>query len=131
MFLGSVHDLPSLLRGASFLVHTSESEGCPNVVMEAMACGLPVVAMDAGDISSLIDDGRTGFVIRQDDEIGLVNRIVQLSNDASLRRSMGRAARVKAEREFGLDRLMRQTLDAYRSAGWSESGCGTKDGDHF
>jgi glycosyltransferase involved in cell wall biosynthesis len=99
--------------------------------MEAMACGLPVVAMDAGDISSLIDDGRTGFVIRQDDEIGLVNRIVQLSNDASLRRSMGRAARVKAEREFGLDRLMRQTLDAYRLAGWSESGCGTKDGDHF
>lgn len=131
VFLGSVHDVPSLLRGASFLVHTSESEGCPNVVMEAMACGLPVVAMDAGDISSLIDDGRTGFVIRQDDEIGLVNRIVQLSNDASLRRSMGRAARVKAEREFGLDRLMRQTLDAYRLAGWSESGCGTKDGDHF
>ncbi len=130
-FLGAVHDVPALLRGASFLVHTSESEGCPNVVMEAMACGLPVVAMDAGDISSLVDDGRTGFVVRQDDEFGLANRIVQLRNDASLRRRMGQAARAKAEQEFGLDRLVLQTLDAYRSAGWSESGCGPKNEEHF
>ncbi|MBX3349331.1 MAG: glycosyltransferase [Nitrospira sp.] len=117
-FLGSVHDVPSLLRDASFLVHTSESEGCPNVVMEAMACGLPVVAMDAGDISGLIDDGTTGFIVRQDDEGSLVKRILQISNDWSLRQTMGNAARAKAEREFSLDRLVLQTLAAYRSAGW-------------
>ncbi len=120
VFLGSVHDVPSLLRGASFLVHTSESEGCPNVVMEAMACGLPVVAMNAGDIPSLIENGTTGFIVGQDDEVGLASRILELSNDAALRREMGRAARAKAEQNFGLDRLMLQTLDAYRSAGWAD-----------
>lgn len=126
VFLGPVHDVPALLHSASFLVHTSESEGCPNVVMEAMACGLPVVAMDAGDIPSLIEHGKTGFVVGQDDEVGLANRILQLSNDASLRREMGRAARAKAERDFGLDRLMLQTLAAYRSAGWADPECVAK-----
>ncbi|MEP6958917.1 MAG: glycosyltransferase, partial [Nitrospirota bacterium] len=63
-FLGATHDVPSFLRGAKFLAHTSESEGCPNAVMEAMACGLPVVAMETGDIPYLVEEGRTGFVVR-------------------------------------------------------------------
>ena len=67
-FLGAIEDVSTFLRGARFLVHTSESEGCPNVVMEAMACGLPVVAMDAGDIPYLVEEGRTGFVVRQGEE---------------------------------------------------------------
>lgn len=123
-FLGAVHDVPSLLSEAQFMVHASESEGCPNVVMEAMACGLPVIAMDAGDISCLIENGVTGFVIRQGDEIALADRIAQLSSDHQLRRRMGQSARAKAEREFSLDRLMRQTLDAYRAAGWNDAGIG-------
>lgn len=121
-FLGPVHDVPSLLRSARFLIHTSQSEGCPNVVMEAMASGIPVIAMEAGDISSLIDDGKTGFVVRQDDEAALAERITRLSSDPSLCRRMGQAAREKAEREFSLDRLALQTLDAYRAAGWNDTG---------
>ncbi len=120
-FVGTVQDVPAFLRGAQFLVHTSESEGCPNVVMEAMACALPVIAMDAGDISCLIEDEHTGFMINQDDELALVDRILRLHKNPSLRCSMGRAAREKAEREFGLDRLVAQTLDAYRTAGWNEA----------
>lgn len=122
-FLGTVPEVPSLLRGAKFLVHTSESEGCPNVVMEAMACGLPVVAMEAGDISSLVDDGKTGFVVRQNDETALAARIRLLCNDTALCQRMGQAARAKAEREFSIDRLLRETLSVYRMAGWSGAGC--------
>jgi glycosyltransferase involved in cell wall biosynthesis len=119
-FMGAVDDISSFLRQAKVLVHTSESEGCPNVVMEAMACGVPVVAMEAGDISYLVEEGRTGFVVRQDDEEGLADRITQLLTDERLALNMGAASREKAEREFGLQRLVSETLSAYRIAGWRD-----------
>ena len=124
-FLGATDDIPKFLSGAKFLVHTSESEGCPNVVMEAMACGLPVVAMEAGDIPYLVDHGRTGFVVRQDDEVALADRVSQLFMDELLCRRMGLAARAKAEREFSLERLVSDTLTAYKAAGWKDATVGT------
>ena len=119
-FLGHRDDVPALLSGATFLAHTSESEGCPNVVMEAMACGRAVVATDVGDVPYLIEDGRTGFVVRCGDDTTLVERMAQLINDRELCRGMGHAGRVKAEREFGLNRLVEETLAAYRSPGWKD-----------
>lgn len=124
-FQGAIQDMPTFLRGAKFLVHTSESEGCPNAVMEAMACGLPVVAMEAGDIPYLVEEGRTGFVVRQDDEGALADRITQLLNDESLCGRMGLAARAKAEREFGLQRLVSETLEAYKATGWKDASVGS------
>jgi glycosyltransferase involved in cell wall biosynthesis len=121
-FVGQRSDIPALLSDAVLLVHTSQNEGCPNVVMEAMACGRPVVATDAGDIPSLIDDGETGFVVRQDNSDALAGRIGALLQDRALCEKMSVAARCKAEKEFGLERLLRETLAAYRSAGWCDEG---------
>lgn len=114
-------NVASLLSEATFLVHPSESEGCPNVVMEAMACGRAVIGSDVGDIPSLVEDGQTGFVVRCGDDGMLVDRMVKLIKDEDLCRRMGDAGRVKAEREFGLDRLISETLAAYRVAGWRNS----------
>lgn len=119
-FRGAVHDIPAFLSGAKFLVHTSESEGCPNVVMEAMGCGLPVVAMETGEIPYLVEDGKTGFVVRQEDEMMFVERISCLLSDEGLCLKMGAAAREKARREFTLERLVSETLAAYRVAGWRD-----------
>lgn len=119
-FRGAVHDIPAFLSGAKFLVHTSESEGCPNVVMEAMACGRPVVAMETGEIPYLVDDGKTGFVVRQEDETTFVERVSLLLGDDELCMNMGAAAREKAKREFTLERLVSETLAAYREAGWGD-----------
>jgi glycosyltransferase involved in cell wall biosynthesis len=118
--IGESHDIPAFLSGAKFLVHTSETEGCPNVVMEAMACGLPVVAMEAGDIPYLVEDGKTGFVVRQGDETTLAERVLQLLREEKLCLSMGLAARSKAEREFKLERLVSETLAVYKEAGWKD-----------
>jgi glycosyltransferase involved in cell wall biosynthesis len=118
VFQGATHDIPAFLRGAKFLVHTSESEGCPNAVMEAMACGLPVVAMKTGDIPYLVEEGKTGFVVGQDEETTFGARVSQLLGDDKLCFSMGLAARAKAERQFGLQRLVSETLAAYKTAGW-------------
>ncbi|UVT19559.1 MAG: glycosyltransferase family 4 protein [Nitrospira sp.] len=117
-FCGAVHDIPAFLSGAKFLVHTSESEGCPNVVMEAMACGLPVVAMEAGDIPYLVEDGRTGFVVPQGDERVFMERVSELHGDDELSFRLGIAAREKARQEFTLERLVSETLAAYNAAGW-------------
>ncbi len=118
--LGLQKDMSVLLKGSAFLVHTADAEGCPNIVMEAMASGRAVVSTDAGDVSHLVDDGKTGFVIRRGQDQELIERMMILIQNPSLCCRMGSAARLKAEREFGLDRLVSETLAAYRSTGWRD-----------
>ncbi len=121
-FLGHREDIPGLLADATFLTHTSDSEGCPNVVMEAMACGRAVVATDVGDTPTLVDHQKTGFVVPCGDDAALVERMATLIADRQLCRRMGEAARLKAEREFGVDRLVTETLTTYRAVGWKDRG---------
>jgi glycosyltransferase involved in cell wall biosynthesis len=119
-FVGRADDIAALFSRSAFLVHVSDLEGCPNAVIEAMACGRAVVATDAGDIPFIVDDCKTGFVVRRGDDSMLVERMVTLITDNDLCRSMGKAGRVKAEREFGLDRLVAETFAAYQAAGWND-----------
>lgn len=132
-FVGSSENISSLIAEANFLAHTSDNEGCPNAVMEAMACGRAVVATDAGDIPYIVEDGKTGFVVRRGDEETLFDRMARLAIDRDLCRSLGEAGRAKAERDFGLARLLSETLSAYRAAGWkdtqSQIGGEPRDGD--
>jgi len=117
-FIGNRTDVATLLGEASFLVHTSDNEGCPNAVMEAMACGRAVVATDVGDVSALIENGKTGIVVPRGNDVALVQAMANLIEDRQLCLRMGQAGRTKAEREFGLDRLLSQTLAAYKAVGW-------------
>jgi len=117
-FLGHSDDIPSLLRDAHFLVHASDTEGCPNAVIEAMACSRAVVAMDVGEIRLLVEDLYTGFVVPPGDGQIFADRVMQLITDSELCRRMGEAGRAKVEREFGLDRLITETLEVYSAAGW-------------
>jgi glycosyltransferase involved in cell wall biosynthesis len=119
--IGHTNDVASLLATSTFLVHTSEIEGSPNVITEAMACGRPVIATDAGETHSLVDDGKTGFVVRRGDNEALLDRILRLIRDRRLCCRMGTAARIKAEREFGLNCLMEKMVAVYCAAGWSET----------
>jgi glycosyltransferase involved in cell wall biosynthesis len=120
-FSGQVKDVPGLLSRSTILAHTSDTEGRPNVVMEAMACGRAVVAMEAGDIASLVEDGKTGFVVRRGDDGQLVDRLATLITRRELCVQLGKASRAKAEKEFGLRQLVDGTLAAYRAAGWRDS----------
>jgi glycosyltransferase involved in cell wall biosynthesis len=117
-FIGYTENIPKLLSRATLLVHTADHEGCPNVIMEAMACGRAVVATNVGDVPYLVEDGKTGFVVRRGDDTTLAARMATLITQIDLCRQMGEAGRVKAEREFALDRLVAGTLDAYRASGW-------------
>lgn len=81
---------------ADVFVLTSLSEGMPSVILEAMGCGLPVVASDVGGNNELITNGENGYLIKGDDIEGLAERLAQLINDRELRENMGAKSRERA-----------------------------------
>lgn len=89
----SVTEIPALMRESDFLVLPSRSEGRPNVIMEAMASGLPVIATAVGSVPDMIRDGVTGLLVPVDDEAALAAAIARLCSEADLRRSLAAAAR--------------------------------------
>lgn len=95
-FKGEVGDITSIYQQADVLVLTSDWEGTPNVVLEAMAAGIPVVASAVGGAVELIEDGETGFLLSPDDRSGYRARLALLIEDIAQRERMGKAARQRA-----------------------------------
>jgi len=89
-----------LLPALDIFLLTSRSEGIPTVILEAMSCGLPVVATDVGSVREIVHDGLTGFVVPALDPRAIANRVVQLLNNAELRKNMGVHARVHAVEKY-------------------------------
>jgi glycosyltransferase involved in cell wall biosynthesis len=81
-------ELMALYRSAHVFVHVSRTEGVPQVLVEAMACGTPVVATDVGGVGSALDRGRAGLLVPPGDADALVRAIVRLIDDGELRRQL-------------------------------------------
>jgi glycosyltransferase involved in cell wall biosynthesis len=92
--------MAALYSCADIMVVPSAVENLPNTLLEAMACGLPAIALDAGGMADAVQDGVTGYLVGQDDVGGFSARIEQLLNDNNLRAGMGIKARQLIEREF-------------------------------
>ncbi len=84
----------------------SLSEGMSNTILEAMATELPSVVTSVGANPDLVEESKTGFLIRPRDVRGLADRILQLAGDRELRRKLGQRARQKVESEFSLQRML-------------------------
>jgi len=103
-FAGERRDVDAILHSASLFWLTSRWEGMPNVVLEALASGVPVIATDVGGTRALIRNGIDGFVVPADDAAAFVRHSVALLRDPVLRDSVGAAARSRAE-AFSSDRM--------------------------
>ena len=90
----------TLLAAPSVTARDGDAEGLPNVVVEAAASGIPVVATRHSGIPEAVEDGETGFLVREGDRADLADRIRALLESADLRREMGFAARVLATERF-------------------------------
>jgi glycosyltransferase involved in cell wall biosynthesis len=101
------------LQRADAFLHASLSEGLPNVVLEAMACGLPVVATDVGGTSEAVRDGSEGFLIAPRDPRAAATTLAALWRDRGLRERMGRAGRARVEAEFRLARQTDEWMELY------------------
>jgi glycosyltransferase involved in cell wall biosynthesis len=99
-FLGWRDDVSSLLAAADFLVCPSRHEPLGNVVIEAWAAGLPVVATQSVGPRALIEDGKTGLLVPVDDASALAAAMTRVVRDPALRRRLADAGRAAYEAEF-------------------------------
>jgi len=106
-FLGRQEDVAPVLAAANLLIQTSDYEGLPNAVLEAMAAGVPVVVTDAGGTRELITDGVEGFIVPVGDEDDLVARAARLLSDGALAAGFAERARQKAREQFSLEAMSR------------------------
>lgn len=116
-FLGTRYDIPALLSGMNVLcVPSVGEEAFGRTVIEAGACGVPVVATRMGGLIDILEDGHNGFLVSPDDPRELADAVLKLLKEPSLCRKVSEALRRKVESEFSLDRMFSQTLDVYREA---------------
>ncbi|MDZ7316692.1 MAG: glycosyltransferase [candidate division KSB1 bacterium] len=111
--LGFRHDVHQILPLCDIFTLPSLYEGLPNVVLEAMACGLPVVATPADGTKEAVVDGETGFLVPIADVDALSERLIQLGRQAELRKRLGEAGRRRVERHFSLTGQVKQFEDLY------------------
>jgi glycosyltransferase involved in cell wall biosynthesis len=117
LFLGWRRDLERIYADLDVAVLTSANEGSPVSLIEAMASGVPVVGPRVGGVPDVIDDGVSGIVVPPGDAAPVAEAIVRLLGDVELRRKMGAAARERALRLYGADRLVADITALYRGAG--------------
>jgi glycosyltransferase involved in cell wall biosynthesis len=107
-------NMPQLYNSGDMLVLPSLLESFPMSILEAMACGLPVVASDVGDVAELVKDGGTGFLIAKGDHQTLAERINRLLDDEALRERMGKNARSLVAENYSLEMMSKMTLEVYQ-----------------
>ncbi len=103
------NDVRPFLRKAWTLVLPSVSEGFPQVILEAMSCGLPVVATTAGGIPEIIDDGVNGLLVPPRSPESLAKSLAKILSDKQARIAMAKKAREKVEQSYSLERVVKMT----------------------
>lgn len=114
ILLGFRPDVLSLHKAFDVFVMSSVTEGLGTSVLDAMACGKPIVATAAGGIPEVIEDGLTGLLVEPRDPAAMAAAIVRLLGDATLRRQLGEACLATARERFSAERMVLDTLRVYR-----------------
>ncbi len=113
-FLGMRHDVPRLMAHFDLLWLASSFEGLPNVVMEAMSAGVPVVASDIPGNRELVVSGETGFLVPLGDRAAYARFAHKILEDPALRAQLGSAARQRIACEFTVEAMVAAHAALYR-----------------
>ncbi len=112
--LGLRGDMPDLYRASDALVLSSEWEGMPNVVLEAMASSIPVVSTAVGAVPELVTNGESGFIVPTGDRISLADAMERMMDlPVETRRSFGEVGYNRARAEFSLDPVIDRWEDLF------------------
>ena len=113
-FLGPVRDVRQLLFVSDVFCLLSRSEGFPNVVLEAMSSGVPVVATRVGGTPEAIEDGITGWLTESEDHTAAAERVLLLLQDGIMHRSMAEAALSRVRLHFTRKAMLTSYVAVYR-----------------
>jgi len=112
-WLGHVDDMPALLASVDIVVLPSYREGLPKGLIEAAACGLPLVTTDVPGCREVVNDGVDGLLVPPRDAVALARAIARFQDDRGLAERLGWAARSKAMNEFDEKIVISKTLATY------------------
>ena len=116
LFLGQRLDVPDLLAASDIFVLSSDWEGLPITILEAMASGVPCVSTAVGGVPEALTDGVSGLTVEPGDPGALADGIRTLARDPELRARMAAAARDEFEQRFRAEQMVRQTEALYDMA---------------
>lgn len=120
-FAGFVRDLQDIFQAMDLLVLPSHTEGLPNVVLEAFACGKPVVATSVGGVPELVENGRNGVLVPPGEPGVLGEAIVRCITEPSLREAYGRGAQSTVRSRFTFEQQTRGLESIYAEILQAES----------
>ncbi len=112
-WLGHVDDMPTLYRSVDAVVLPSYREGLPKGLIEAAACGLPLITTDVPGCREVVTDGVNGLLVPVRDASAIAAAIVRLAEDPPLCARLGKAAQENAQAEFDERSVISRTLDVY------------------
>jgi len=112
--LGTVRDVPAVMSGLDLFALSSDSEGLPMVLVEAMSASLPVVATEVGGVPKVVRRGETGLLVPAGDADALGAALTELRDDPARRERFAARACVVAEAEYSSRRMTDEYLAAYR-----------------
>jgi glycosyltransferase involved in cell wall biosynthesis len=107
-------DVLSVHKAFDVFAMSSVTEGLGTSLLDAMACGKPIVATTAGGIPEIVKDGTTGLLVPPRDHEAMAEAIVRLLADADARRAMGAAGEARVREHFSAERMVQDTLAVYR-----------------
>ena len=113
--LGYRKDINILIGNSNIIVLPSYREGLPKVLLEAAACGRPVITTDVPGCRAAIEEGKTGLLVPPRDSLSLADKIEYLLGNKELLKKMGNAGRKLAEEHFSLDKVVSAHLKIYSS----------------
>lgn len=110
---GARDDIADLMRGIDLFVLPSLAEGISNTILEAMACGLPVIATHVGGNAELVEQGITGSLVPAANPSALAEAIVPYLLKPALTATQGRAGRIRAETRFSMESMVNSYMQVY------------------
>jgi len=115
LFLGSVENIPEYLQASDLFVFPTENDAFPSSVIEAMACGLPVVTTPVGAIKTIVADQETGLIVEPGNRQQLYEALLTIISDKTLAFRLGQASRQIVEERYSAGSMVAKYLALFES----------------
>lgn len=114
MFTGAVQNVPEYLQASDLFVFPTENDAFPSSIVEAMACGLPVVTTPVGAIKTIVTDGETGMLIQPGNHEQLFQALDVMLSDTALASRLGNAAHQSVQGLYSAEAVSKKYLDLFQ-----------------